>query len=152
MINIALVGASGKMGQALIRESLNDEAVQVTNYLVNDGSKFLGSDVGEHHFSKPSGKYFSKTTDKPFDCIIDFATRKNLDARLCYYKDLGKPLLFCTTGLNQKQKENTGKATTKAKATAVSKTKPIGRATAGATAKAKAKPKAKPKAGAISKA
>ena len=31
MINIALVGASGKMGQALIRESLNDEAVQVTN-------------------------------------------------------------------------------------------------------------------------
>ena len=46
MINIALVGASGKMGQALIRESLNDKAVQVTNYLVNDGSKFLGSDVG----------------------------------------------------------------------------------------------------------
>jgi len=105
MINIALVGASGKMGQAVIRESLNDETVQVTNYLVSDESKFLGTDVGEHHFSQPSGKYFSKTIDEPFDCIIDFATRENLDARLCYYEELGKPLLFCTTGLSQKQKE-----------------------------------------------
>ena len=33
MINIALVGASGKMGRAVIKEAMNDKSVQVTNFI-----------------------------------------------------------------------------------------------------------------------
>jgi len=105
MINIALVGASGKMGRAVIKEIMNDDSIEVTNFIVSDSSKYLGSDVGAHHFSEPSGSFFSKKVEKPFDCIVDFATRENIETRLSWYRELKKPLLFCTTGLSQEQME-----------------------------------------------
>ena len=103
MINIALVGASGKMGRAVIKEAMNDKSVQVTNFIVSDNSKHLGLDVGNYHFSQPSGTVFSTKSNEPFDCIIDFATRDNIDTRLSYYRELNKPLLFCCTGLSEEQ-------------------------------------------------
>ena len=50
MINIALVGASGKMGRAVIKEIMNDDSIEVTNFIVSESSKYLGSDVGASFF------------------------------------------------------------------------------------------------------
>ena len=39
MINIALFGASGKMGRALIEESKIVESIEINNFIVSESSK-----------------------------------------------------------------------------------------------------------------
>ena len=106
MINIALFGASGKMGRALIEESKKVESIEINNFIVSESSKYLGKDVGENFYDEPSEEIFTSYPNKPFDCIIDFATEINFEARLEIYKKLNKPLLFCATGINENQLEN----------------------------------------------
>ena len=99
MIKICLIGASGKMGRAVREEANNYNDIEITNFLVLKNSKALDLDVGKFHFGKVDNKIFKATISHDFDCIIDFATREKIQDRISLYKQLKKPVLFCTTGL-----------------------------------------------------
>ena len=50
MIKICLIGASGKMGRAVIEEANNYNGIEITNFIVHENSKALYLDVGKFHF------------------------------------------------------------------------------------------------------
>ena len=100
MIKICLIGASGKMGRAVIEEANNHNNIEITNFIVSENSEVLGLDVGKFHFEAVNNKIFKASINLDFDCIIDFATREKIHDRISLYKQLKKPLLFCTTGLD----------------------------------------------------
>ena len=47
MIKICLIGASGKMGRAVIEEANNHNDIEITNFIVHEKSEALNSDVGK---------------------------------------------------------------------------------------------------------
>ena len=106
MIKVCLIGASGKMGRAVIEEANNHSDINITNFIVHANSNALNLDVGNFHFQEANNKTFSASINHDFDCIIDFATRKNIESRISLYAKLKKPVLFCTTGLNLNEREN----------------------------------------------
>ena len=99
MIKICLFGASGKMGRAVIKEATYHDDIRLTNFIVHESSKALNLDVGKFHFKKSDNKTFEASINHDFDCIVDFATRENVQDRISLYEKLKKPVLFCTTGL-----------------------------------------------------
>ena len=103
MINICLVGASGKMGKAVISAATNDDKVNINNFLVSEESHSLNKNVGEFHFSNISEYKFESYPSKDFDLIIDFATRDGIEKRIEIYKAFKKPLIFCSSGLNESE-------------------------------------------------
>ena len=100
MIKVCLIGASGKMGRAVIEEVNNHNDIEITNFIVHENSEALNQDVGKFHFEKADNKIFTASINGNLDCIIDFATRENIQDRIILYAKLKKPVLFCTTGLN----------------------------------------------------
>ena len=50
MIKICLIGASGKMGRAVIEEANNCNDIEITNFIVRENSNALDLDVGNYHF------------------------------------------------------------------------------------------------------
>ena len=100
MIKVCLIGASGKMGRAVIEEVNNHNDIEITNFIVHENSEALNQDVGKFHFEKADDKIFTALINGNLDCIIDFATRENIQDRIALYAKLKKPVLFCTTGLN----------------------------------------------------
>ena len=103
MINICLFGASGKMGKAVILAASNDDDVNVNNFIVREESNNLNKNVGELHFGNLNEYAFASYPNKDFDLIIDFATRNDIEKRIEIYKALKKPLIFCSSGLNESQ-------------------------------------------------
>ena len=103
MIRVCLVGASGKMGRAVIEEVKNHNDIKITNFIVHENSDALHLDVGEFHFKKANKQTFEVSINHDFDCIIDFATREKLLNRISLYEQLKKPVLFCTTGVEGKE-------------------------------------------------
>ena len=103
MINICLFGASGKMGKAVILAAGNDDDVNINNFIVREESNNLNKNVGEFHFGDLNEYAFELYPNKDFDLIIDFATRSDIEKRIEIYKALKKPLIFCSSGLNESQ-------------------------------------------------
>lgn len=105
MIKICLIGASGKMGRAVIEEANNHNDIEITNFIVHEKSEALNSDVGKFHFEEANNKIFEASINHDFDCIIDFATREKVEERIRLYARLKRPVLFCTTGLKSNELE-----------------------------------------------
>tara|TARA_B100001175_G_scaffold25153_1_gene18632 strand:- start:811 stop:1545 length:735 start_codon:yes stop_codon:yes gene_type:complete len=103
MINICLFGASGKMGKAVISASKDNNDVNINNFIVRETSDNLNKDVGDFHFGISSENNFESYPSKDFDLIIDFATRDHIEKRVEVYKTLKKPLIFCSSGLDESQ-------------------------------------------------
>ena len=96
-----IIGASGRMGQALVRAACEVPAVRIAGAVASAGSASLGRDAGELAGLEPLG--VEVTSDLPAalalaDVAIDFsqphATRGNIAA--C--RTARKPLLIGTTG------------------------------------------------------
>ena len=100
-MKISLLGSSGKMGKSIIELSNNDPDILITNALVRPDSKYLDKDAGEEHFNKRSGLKFSAFPKEDFDIFIDFSTNNRFEEKIELYKNFGKPLLFCGTGVTK---------------------------------------------------
>ena len=103
MIKVCLIGASGKMGRAVIEEVNKHNDIEISNFIVHENSEALNQDVGKFHFEKADNKIFKTSINGNLDCIIDFATRENIQDRIILYAKLKKPVLFCTTGLDSNE-------------------------------------------------
>ncbi len=108
MIRIAIVGAAGRMGKALIQAVTESHDTQLTVATERAGSSLLGADAGEvagigSNGVKLTDSVAAKLDD--FDVLIDFTTPEAtlLHAALC--SGAGKRLVIGTTGLSDDQKE-----------------------------------------------
>ena len=104
MISIAIHGCSGHMGQVVSRLVMSSEDLKVT----------CGVDVRKPA-SDPGFPIYSSLTEcqEPFDVVIDFSTAAAIDELLDACVAMGKPIVLCTTGLSDVQKDALRAASTK---------------------------------------
>lgn len=108
MTRIAISGASGRMGRALIQAAYEAENTNVTAAIERSGKSIIGVDAGELAGIEALGVKIvddlSDVTDA-FDVLIDFtsieATLSNLD--IC--RKAGKKIVIGTTGFTDEQKK-----------------------------------------------
>ncbi|MGF6725759.1 4-hydroxy-tetrahydrodipicolinate reductase [Paraburkholderia sp. GAS41] len=105
-MNIAIAGASGRMGRMLIEAVLNDSAVKLSGALVRSGSSHIGEDAGAF-LGKQMGVALTDDIEQVFaqsDYLIDFTrpagTLVHLEAALRH----NVKLVIGTTGFDGEQK------------------------------------------------
>lgn len=108
MINIAVTGAAGRMGQAIINAIARNEKVKLSGALEREDSPLLGKDAEEAAGLEKSGVKITGDREKAFkkaDCIIDFSTP---DAGIRALEDavaMQKAIVIGTTGFSHSQRE-----------------------------------------------
>ena len=105
MTRIAICGAGGRMGRALIAAVHAAEGVQLSAAIERNGSEFLGQDAGE---LAGVGRLGVSITDDlaqvDFDVDIDFTAPAATIIHAGVCQRLGRGLVIGTTGLNAEQK------------------------------------------------
>jgi 4-hydroxy-tetrahydrodipicolinate reductase len=101
-LRVLLIGATGRMGQALVRVAKERPNVRITGAVTHAGSVHLGRDVGELAGVGRLG--VTVTADvaaalSECDCAIDFSQSPATASNLAACVAAGKPLLVGTTGL-----------------------------------------------------
>lgn len=101
-LRVALIGATGRMGQSLVRAARERADVTVHAGVVSPSSELAGSDLGEVAGIGRLGVQLS--TDLPValaacDVALDFSHPRATAANLAACCAVGKPLLIGTTGL-----------------------------------------------------
>ena len=78
-IRIIVAGASGRMGQTIIKKIISNKSFKLIGATEGPGNKFLGSDVSKVIKSKKIGIYITDDIESLFakaDAIIDFTLSK----------------------------------------------------------------------------
>ena len=102
ILRVVSIGATGRMGQALVRAAKERPNVRITAAVTHAGSAHLGRDVGElagvGRLGVPVTAEFAAAL-ADCDCAIDFSQSPATAANLAACCAAGKPLLVGTTGL-----------------------------------------------------
>jgi 4-hydroxy-tetrahydrodipicolinate reductase len=101
-MNIAIAGASGRMGRMLIEHVLNTEGVSLAGALDVPGSPALGQDAGLL-LGRQTGVAISADLDAVLagaDCLIDFTRPEGTLAHVAAAKKLGVKMVIGTTGFD----------------------------------------------------
>ena len=95
MINIALVGVNGRMGQVICRMAQQSENVNI----------IYGIDINAE--KKCDFPVYTSFDDAKEECdvIIDFSHPSSFAANLTFALEHKKPIVICTTGLSPDQKK-----------------------------------------------
>ena len=101
LIRVAVIGVTGRMGQALLRAAPAFPQLIVTGAVASPSSLALGRDAGELAGLGPTNLVV--TSDLPgalatADVAIDFSQPAATRANLAASRAAHKPLLLCTTG------------------------------------------------------
>ena len=107
-LNIAIAGASGRMGRTLIEAVLRGSDVKLAAALEISGSPHLGKDAGEFAGS-PCGVKVTDDLDrglKGCDVLIDFTRPEGTLAHLAACRKLGVKLVIGTTGFSDAGKKS----------------------------------------------
>lgn len=119
-LNIAIAGASGRMGQILIETALSEPSMQLTSVLDRAGGPLVGQDIAVFlGLGQPTGIVVSDDIEKVFtqaECLIDFTRPQATMTYLHAARRHRNKLVIGTTGLTAEQK---------AELKAASKTLPI---------------------------
>ena len=113
MINIAVVGASGRMGRMLVEAVVDDKNSCLRAAIVRSGHRLLGVDAGDWVGQESQGCALTDSLAASidvFDVVIDF-TRPDMtmtNIELC--RQHGKAMVIGTTGLDEQQKAALSKA------------------------------------------
>ena len=110
MINIAIAGATGRMGRELVRELSESTDLQLSNAFVSPNSQYLGQDIGELVGVGSNAIKCTHEFEPDFDMLIDFST---VNASMSYLEKLQKsekPVVLCTTGFDAAQQKKIEKA------------------------------------------
>ncbi|RWA53307.1 4-hydroxy-tetrahydrodipicolinate reductase [Cupriavidus sp. UYMSc13B] len=102
-MNIAIAGASGRMGRMLIEHVLNTEGVSLAGALDVPGSPALGQDAGLL-LGRQTGVAISSDVEAVLagaDCLIDFTRPEGTLAHVAAAKKLGVKMVIGTTGLDE---------------------------------------------------
>lgn len=106
-LRIAIAGAAGRMGKALIEATHAASFASLTAATVRPGSSLTGADAGE---LASVGKLnvllvndLAAVIDQ-FDVLIDFSSTSATLANLALCAEHGKPVVIGTTGFNEQEK------------------------------------------------
>jgi len=112
MVKIAIIGAAGRMGNALIRCSSQIEDIELVAAIERNDSPEIGRDagaiagvdnIGVNITSEPQAVADS-------DVMIDFAFRTAVPGHVELGAGLGKAMVIGTTGLNDEESESVRRA------------------------------------------
>jgi 4-hydroxy-tetrahydrodipicolinate reductase len=101
MIRAALVGATGRMGQAIITAAKDIPDIAITGAVGSRASAHLGRDAGELAGSQHLGVAVTNDLRAVLgdaDVVIDFSKADATEALLATCREARKPLLLGTTG------------------------------------------------------
>jgi len=108
MIRIAVCGAGGRMGRALIAAVQAAEGAALTAAVERPESSLIGADAGElaglGHLGVALAGSLAEVVDR-FDVAIDFTAPAATVAHLALCRQHGKGLVIGTTGLSDEQRE-----------------------------------------------
>ena len=108
MIRIAISGASGRMGQALIQAACDNVNTKVTVAVERPGKSVIGVDAGELAGLDALGVAvvddLALVTDE-FDVLVDFTSMEATLANLEICRQAGKRIVIGTTGFDENQKQ-----------------------------------------------
>ncbi len=115
-VRVAIIGAAGRMGRALIQAVTEGEGVTLTAAIDRPGNTLIGTDAGE---LAAMGKLGVKVVDSlaavvnDFDVLIDFTAPAAtvINAQFCAAH--GKKMAIGTTGLTAEQKTELSTAAAK---------------------------------------
>lgn len=108
MTHLAVTGAAGRMGKAIINSILVTRGASLSGALERDDSPFLGKDISEAVGGEKTGIKITDSLDKAFrkaDCIIDFSTTESSIRVLEYAVEHDKALVIGTTGFSHHQRD-----------------------------------------------
>ncbi len=106
MINIAITGASGRMGRALVQAVSQSEGLRLTGATERAGSAALGADAGELAGVGRLGVALRDKLDGlDFDVLIDFTRPEATLGHLAFCQKHGRRLVIGTTGFDDAGKK-----------------------------------------------
>lgn len=108
MINICLVGATGRMGRRITAAVADSADTRLCAAVDAAGNPLLGQDIGVLAEGAPAG--VAVTSDltagvRAADAVIDFSLPASLEATVAACREARKPLVTGITGLSQAQIE-----------------------------------------------
>ena len=106
MSNIAVIGAAGRMGKALIETIAETEGALLSAALDHPDSSLVGADAGElagigRNNIQVAASLIEVADD--FDVLIDFSIPAVTAANAAFCAEHGKKMVIGTTGLNDEQ-------------------------------------------------
>jgi 4-hydroxy-tetrahydrodipicolinate reductase len=105
MTKIAIAGAAGRMGRALIEATQTAEFATLTAAIERNGHPLLGQDIGEIAGVGKLGVVLSDNLNgATFDVLIDFTSPESTIANVEFCRKMQKSIVIGTTGLNDDQK------------------------------------------------
>ena len=105
MTRIAIAGAAGRMGQAIIRIASGDDRLEIAHAFEEPGHGLLETDVGSLVGSDPMGMTITDTIEsRDFDVLIDFTSPMATMSHVEYCKSHGRQIVIGTTGLDPSQR------------------------------------------------
>jgi 4-hydroxy-tetrahydrodipicolinate reductase len=107
MSNIAIIGAGGRMGKALIEVISVTDGVQLTAALERPDSSLIGVDAGELAGIGRNNVAVVSSLEAAdaFDVLIDFSIPAVTAANAKFCAEHGKKMVIGTTGLDKEQQE-----------------------------------------------
>lgn len=115
-LKIAIIGASGRMGAQLIDAVIASDQAELVAAITHKSSAALGQDVGTHNNKPEVGLCYSDdllAAAKAADVLVDFSLPAALADNLAAAVQQSKPIVVCTTGLNERQQGELQTAATK---------------------------------------
>jgi 4-hydroxy-tetrahydrodipicolinate reductase len=103
MIDVAVIGITGRMGRAIVRASSESSGVKIVAGLASSSSKELGRDVGELAGLAASGVRVTSDLASALakcDVAIDFSNAGATSANLAAARAAKKPIVIGTTGFS----------------------------------------------------
>ena len=115
-VRVAVIGAAGRMGRALIQAVTEGEGVALTAAIDRPGNSLIGTDAGELAGIGKLGVTVVDSLDAvkdDFDVLIDFTAPVATVANAHFCAEHGKKMAIGTTGLTENQKTELKHAATK---------------------------------------
>lgn len=111
MINIAITGASGRMGRALVQAASQGEGLRLTGATERTGSAALGADAGELAGVGRLGVAIRDKLDGlDFDVLVDFTRPDATLGHLAFCQQHQRRIVIGTTGFDDAGKKKISEA------------------------------------------
>jgi len=103
MIRVAITGANGRMGRALVQACRERPDMQLAAATARRGSDALGKDAGQLAGLPPLGVAARQALKGEVDVVIDFTRPEAALEHLAWCRERGTPLVIGTTGFDAAQ-------------------------------------------------
>ena len=111
MINIAVTGATGRMGRTLVEACARTHSMRLSAAIERTGSKAVGADAGELAGVGRLGVVIgTRLIDIDFDVLVDFTSPEATLANVDYCRQHKKKMVIGTTGFDDAGKKHIAEA------------------------------------------